>query len=104
MPECFLGLAQLFLTEEHEEADADDQLHDEAYPKPRLRQTIADSAAEVREYVPGADFIWCGCSRYHRSYRAQHLRCNEREGNVDSRERLEENHAEAHTLDRIKNA
>jgi len=96
-----LRLAQLLLSEEGEEATTDCQLRDQANPEPRLGDSGRDSHCEIREYVTRSGVVGCKGTRTHGDNGTNNLGRDECECNVETRQSLQKQHAETHTLDRV---
>ena len=97
-----LRLAQLLFPEKCEETNTDNKLHAQSHPEPCFGQTIANSATEIRKDVTRSDIIWCYSSGKHSCNRTQNLSSNKSESDMNSCERLEKNHTETDTLQRVQ--
>lgn len=99
-----LRLAQLFLTEEGEVADADDDLEDHANPEACVAEAIAD-------IVGHRGVVWQRASRGKSvgtvddcANATNDLRKHQGEGDVETREGLEKKHTNADTLERVEHS
>ncbi len=99
-----LRLTQLLLPKEREKAHTNQQLKHQPDPKPRLAQSLGEPSAEIREYVPGPNLIRCRRAGQNRRDGSQHLCRDERERDMDPRQRLQQDHAKADSLKRVEHA
>lgn len=95
-------LAQLFLSKERPERDADANLHEQAHPKPPITQPI-QVERQVRENRTGSHGVRCRRPTKNRRNRTKHLRCDEREVVMKTCRRLKKHHSEPSPLQRIEN-
>ncbi len=96
-------LRQLLLSEEQGEAYTNDDLEENAQPEAGAVQATSPER-EVGEDAAGSGFIWGGGSGQDSEDGTEHLCGAECEADVESRHCLQEDHAEAYTLERIEYA
>lgn len=95
-------LAQLLLSKEHEEPNGYRQIHQQRHPEPRFPEPRHSAGRKIREDVARADFIGCGSSRQNSSNGTEDLCRDEGEEDVETRQGLQEYHAETDTLHSVK--
>lgn len=96
-------LTQLLLSKERRKPNTNRNLAQQAQPETR-RAKSGSPERKIREYSPRPSVIRCRETCENRSDRAEDLCGNERESDVEARHGLEEDHAEANTLQGIEDA
>lgn len=93
-------LRQLLLPEPPEEARTHDDLRNQADPEPRFFQTVQTNR-QIREDGAGTSGVGSAGASDDGGDGSQDLRTHQGEDDVEARQRLEEDHAEADALDSV---
>jgi len=99
-----LRLTQLLLPKKRKEPHTNPHLQHQRDPEPALPQPLQHAGREIREHIPGANFIRRRRTRQDSRDGAEDLRRDERKRDVDARQRLQQDHAEADALHGIEEA
>lgn len=95
-------LTQLLLPEKHKEPNRHRQIHQQRDPEPCLPKPGHSASREIREDVPRANLIGSSRPCQDSSDRTEHLSRDEREEDMESRQCLQQYHAEPDSLHGIQ--
>lgn len=94
-------LRQLLLPEPAEEARTHDNLRNQSDPEPRILQTM-QTHDQIGEHGAGTGCVGSAGASDDGGHGTQDLSAHQGEDDVESSQRLEEDHAEADTLDGVE--
>ena len=97
-------LAQLFLPEKHKEAHRHRKVHQQRQPKRRIPKSRHRTRREIRKDGAGPNLIRRRGPRQDSRNGAEDLRRDEREEDMEARQGLQQDHAEADPLHRVQDA
>lgn len=94
----------MLLPEKHKRQNINRQLRQQGDPKPRILQAGRDAQAEIRKHRPWTNVVRGEAARANRRDGAQDLRRDEGEGDVETGEGVQQDHAEADALEGVEHA